>query len=100
MALVRMLLDLQRKWPLQLLALHCNHGMRTDSGANAVWVSRALAALGVECVLRTCSSSLTSEVSVTATAGSAARRSKPCLVHVLLSCTVQPSSRSCHASWR
>lgn len=39
LCLVRLLLDLQPKWNWQLAVVHCNHGWRNDSTANAEYVA-------------------------------------------------------------
>jgi tRNA(Ile)-lysidine synthase TilS/MesJ len=48
MALLRLLLDLQQHWPLELVVAHCNHSMRPDAAANAAFVRQQAQQLGLD----------------------------------------------------
>jgi hypothetical protein len=64
MALLRLLLDLQQQWPLQLVVAHCNHCMRPDAAANAVFVRQQVQQLGLEYCEASADWQLRSEVCV------------------------------------
>lgn len=64
MALLRLLLDLQQQWPLQLVVGHCNHCMRPDAAANAAFVRRQAQQLGLAYHEATADQQLKSEVSM------------------------------------
>lgn len=49
MALLRLLLDLQDKWHWRLRVIHCDHGWRADTRANAAFVAETAAAWGLGC---------------------------------------------------
>ncbi|KAF6265067.1 hypothetical protein COO60DRAFT_1113854 [Scenedesmus sp. NREL 46B-D3] len=48
MALLRLLLDVQQQWPLQLSVAHCDHRMRPDAAANAAFVRQQVQQLGLD----------------------------------------------------